>query len=171
MHIRAIETRYKGYRFRSRLEARWAVFFGHIGWPWGYEPEGFELPDGTRYLPDFKIGSVWIEVKATPPTPDELRKAWLLAQGPWAAVVFAVGLPDPQAVAGGLPGFLEGVPYERGLLDCVASPSSYCFHKWGYLGLHMGGSTPDPEDVAACNAARSARFEHGESGPRGGRRA
>jgi hypothetical protein len=23
--IRAIETRYKGYRFRSRLEARWAV--------------------------------------------------------------------------------------------------------------------------------------------------
>ena len=25
--IKAIETYYKGYRFRSRLEARWAVFF------------------------------------------------------------------------------------------------------------------------------------------------
>jgi hypothetical protein len=25
--IKAIETSYKGYRFRSRLEARWAVFF------------------------------------------------------------------------------------------------------------------------------------------------
>jgi hypothetical protein len=27
--IKAIETRYKGYRFRSRLEARWAVRFEH----------------------------------------------------------------------------------------------------------------------------------------------
>jgi len=25
--IKAIETQYRGYRFRSRLEARWAVFF------------------------------------------------------------------------------------------------------------------------------------------------
>lgn len=28
--IRAIETRYAGCRFRSRLEARWAVFFDHL---------------------------------------------------------------------------------------------------------------------------------------------
>jgi hypothetical protein len=27
MSAKAIETHYKGYRFRSRLEARWAVFF------------------------------------------------------------------------------------------------------------------------------------------------
>ena len=27
MEIKPIETHYKGYRFRSRLEARWAVFF------------------------------------------------------------------------------------------------------------------------------------------------
>ena len=25
--LKAIETEYRGYRFRSRLEARWAVFF------------------------------------------------------------------------------------------------------------------------------------------------
>ena len=29
--IQVIETAYKGYRFRSRLEARWAVFFDAIG--------------------------------------------------------------------------------------------------------------------------------------------
>lgn len=29
--MKAIETRYKGYRFRSRLEARWAVFFDALG--------------------------------------------------------------------------------------------------------------------------------------------
>lgn len=29
--IKAIETEYDGHRFRSRLEARWAVFFNAIG--------------------------------------------------------------------------------------------------------------------------------------------
>lgn len=29
--IRAIETNYKGFRMRSRLEARWATFFDALG--------------------------------------------------------------------------------------------------------------------------------------------
>ena len=32
--IKAIETSYKGYLFRSRLEARWAVFFDALGLVW-----------------------------------------------------------------------------------------------------------------------------------------
>lgn len=32
--IKAIETYYKGYMFRSRLEARWAVFFDASGIKW-----------------------------------------------------------------------------------------------------------------------------------------
>jgi hypothetical protein len=51
--IKAIETRYKGYRFRSRLEARWAVFFDALELRWDYEPEGFETNAGN-YLPDFR---------------------------------------------------------------------------------------------------------------------
>ena len=31
MSIKAIETKYNGFRFRSRLEARWAIFFDSIG--------------------------------------------------------------------------------------------------------------------------------------------
>lgn len=53
--IKAIETVYKGYRFRSRLEARWAVFFDACGYDWEYEVEGYHLPCGTYYLPDFRI--------------------------------------------------------------------------------------------------------------------
>lgn len=41
--IKPIETLYRGYRFRSRLEARWAVFFDVAGIAWQYEPEGFDL--------------------------------------------------------------------------------------------------------------------------------
>ena len=46
--IKAIETVYKGYKFRSRLEARWAVFFDALGVEWEYEPEGFELGGGCE---------------------------------------------------------------------------------------------------------------------------
>ena len=70
MTIKAIETLYKGYRFRSRLEARWAVFFDTLGVEWLYESEGFETSDGYRYLPDFKITldstTYWVEVKGDP---------------------------------------------------------------------------------------------------------
>lgn len=63
--IKAIETKYRGHLFRSRLEARWAVFFTALGVKWEYEKEGYELPDGTRYLPDFWLPhlSLWVEVK------------------------------------------------------------------------------------------------------------
>ena len=52
--IKAIETVYNGYRFRSRLEARWAVFFDSLGIKWVYEPEGIDI-GGTYYLPDFYL--------------------------------------------------------------------------------------------------------------------
>lgn len=67
--LKAIDTEYRGRLFRSRTEARWAVFFDEVGLAWEYEPEGFELPSGARFLPDFKLmrkhgGHCWVEVKA-----------------------------------------------------------------------------------------------------------
>ena len=69
--ITAIQTEYKGYRFRSRLEARWAVFFDACHVNWEYEPEGFALPNGQFYLPDFLLhgcagrspSDLYVEVK------------------------------------------------------------------------------------------------------------
>ena len=62
--MKAIETRYNGWFFRSRLEARWAVYFDSIGIKYEYEPEGYELPSGW-YLPDFWLPQVrmFAEVK------------------------------------------------------------------------------------------------------------
>ena len=62
--IKAIDTVYNGYKFRSRLEARWAVFFDTLSIDYEYEKEGFDL-DGTWYLPDFWIPNwnCWIEIK------------------------------------------------------------------------------------------------------------
>lgn len=76
--IKAIETEYNGYKFRSRLEARWAVFFDALGIEYQYEPEGFDLGDGIWYLPDFYLKNVcrrgWNE--------DEKEKGvWVEAKG------------------------------------------------------------------------------------------
>src|SRR5687768_5270320 len=65
-NISPIETRYAGHRFRSRLEARWAVFFTHVGLEWEYESQGFLVGRRKRpYLPDFYLPAVglWAEVK------------------------------------------------------------------------------------------------------------
>jgi len=72
--IRPIETRAYGHRFRSRTEARWAVFFTALGLRWEYEPEGFNI-DGEAYLPDFRVWTpqgepVWYEVKPANVTVD-----------------------------------------------------------------------------------------------------
>lgn len=66
MDIKPIETVYNGYRFRSRLEARWAVFFQVMKIAFLYEPQGFHLKDGTLYLPDFYLPhfNVYVEIKS-----------------------------------------------------------------------------------------------------------
>lgn len=46
--MKAIPTSYRGTNFRSRIEARWAVFFDLVEWPWEYEPIDLE-----GYIPDF----------------------------------------------------------------------------------------------------------------------
>lgn len=62
--MKAIETAYNGYRFRSRLEARWAVFFDTLGIKYEYENEGYDLETGY-YLPDFWLPQLqcWMEIK------------------------------------------------------------------------------------------------------------
>ncbi len=69
--IKAIQTEFNGYLFRSRLEARWAVFFDTCRIKYEYEPEGYDLGNGIMYLPDFLLhdvdgrdgGELYVEVK------------------------------------------------------------------------------------------------------------
>jgi len=83
--LKAITTPYDGCLFRSRREARWAVFFNAAGIPWEYEPQGYDLGGAGWYLPDFRINAdthseLFFEVKGQIPTRDELTKAEALAE-------------------------------------------------------------------------------------------
>lgn len=62
--IKSIDTLYNGNYFRSRLEARWAVFLDYCEIRYQYEPEGFVLDDNC-YLPDFYLpeANAYVEVK------------------------------------------------------------------------------------------------------------
>lgn len=72
--IKPIETEYNGYLFRSKLEAQWAVVFDSLGIRYEYEPEGFELEDGTRYLPDFYFPDQYTYGEVKPDRPGALEE-------------------------------------------------------------------------------------------------
>lgn len=96
--VKAIETRYNGYLFRSRLEARWAVFFDAMGIQYEYEKEGYELPSGW-YLPDFWLSGIntWLEIKGKSPTKKEFQLCKELGDGTDAPVCIFHGLPMSNA--------------------------------------------------------------------------
>jgi len=85
--LKPIQTRYNGYWFRSRLEARWAVFFDTLGVRYLYEVEGFELntPGGKIwYLPDFCLPEQRMFVEIKPDYTimgDGIKRCWHLALG------------------------------------------------------------------------------------------
>jgi len=92
----AVPTEYRGHRFRSRVEARWAVFFDVLRVPYEYEPETFDV-GGQWYLPDFVIrpdpqhGRVFFEVKGEQPNVEELAKAKGLAAVTKMGVLISMG--------------------------------------------------------------------------------
>jgi hypothetical protein len=106
--LRPIPTRYAGCHFRSRLEARWAVYFDARKWPWEYEPEGFQLPSGW-YLPDFRVRVTpmcycygeclprleWFEIKGAEPTEREIRLAIELAEASRMQITMLGKVPRP----------------------------------------------------------------------------
>ncbi len=103
--IEAIETTWSGFRFRSRLEARWAVFFKSLDIEFLYEPEAFRLSDGTVYLPDFYLPRIkfFAEVKPCDFTSGELFKAEEITKGTGRQLLMLVGSPDFRAYEGIVP--------------------------------------------------------------------
>jgi hypothetical protein len=186
MTIKAIETVWKGYRFRSRLEARWAVFFDALGLRWEYEPEGFVTSAGW-YLPDFYLPQMdlWVEVK--PDMADrklseddedrmkffvfQSRKELLVLDGTPAQKTYKLLEPDVTCAVdckSDWDPFLDSACEsckETGRALPTARYARVCWFP-KYLPnrlFYEPGSGEELETPAhAIYAARSARFEHGE---------
>jgi hypothetical protein len=170
--IKAIETRYAGCLFRSRIEARWAVFFDYLGIGWEYEPQGFDLPSG-RYLPDFLLDfparpgeqmggdpvghGIWWEVKGVPPTRMERNLCWELLEATMRHVYIAHGAIPRDHI-------------DTPRIEHVGSTKVRWFMEPGSIGFMPDIAQFDqtgidhPLLLDAYTAARSARFEHGVGG-------
>jgi hypothetical protein len=161
-----LPTRWIGWWFRSRTEARWAVFFNDLGIEFEYEPEGFSLSDGTWYLPDFWLPQIemFAEVKPGPPTDIEFKKAKLLAHGSKREVLFLDGAPDFKSYQAATWDCDQYTVCDYSL-DIDAHGRSY------YLDEHRLFSCPGPMSESnftdryrqAVYAAREQRFD--EEGP------
>lgn len=164
--LNAIETQYKGYRFRSRLEAKWAIFFDEIGWEWIYEHDGYDLPCG-KYLPDFFFPDIncFAEVKPVPFTKNEMTKCCQLSEGLCEdtsncekGVILLVGNPEVKAydfvVNGGI--FDKVIIVPKG------------FYKQSYYPFFFNGGSEDATLLdhsgikEASEKAKGARFEFNE---------
>ncbi len=116
MAPKAIETSYGGYKYRSRVEARWAVFLDALDIRYEYEPQGFDLKNVGPYLPDFFLPDYeyWLEIKGKCPTADETDKAQQLA----------IETRQPVFVFYGPPRFDESLPALRHLCGETTEPPS-----------------------------------------------
>lgn len=184
--LKAIETIYAGYRMRSRLEARWAVFLDALGVKWDYEREGFNL-DGLLYLPDFYIQdfNCWIEIKGPYPTETEIEKCRRLAKASGQVVLLVTGdpwceddqnkydvilfKPDDECGHFGTSGWQFG--QGRRCSKEIWLVSDELGRAFALKAVTSWDEDPRPpvigEDAssirAAQKAARGARFEHGEN--------
>lgn len=174
--MQALETSYHGYRFRSRLEARWAVVFDALDVRYEYEKEGFHFPGVGNYLPDFWLpeSQTWIEIKGQAPTDQEIEKAKALAKQSDAPVYLLVGIPTPTRAE-----YCWAVQFEANTCLSVFWISAWRQIRSGWIDLSdlLQRIFPYPRTLdprtgyahlktlnAALDAGRSARFEYGASG-------
>lgn len=190
--IKAIETIYNGYRFRSRLEARWAVFFDTLGIDYQYEPEGYNLGYYGYYLPDFWLhtnypnddSGVYVEIKPTEMNSQELAKLYTLAKNTKVSAFAIQGQPYPaeykvtflavwDAVYG--PHHVFDKPRITRDLQFIEESEIYLWNgqheivTYQFLPPKFCLSNLDRKNSilkSAFLAARQARFEHGENGKR-----
>lgn len=182
--IKAIETAYKGYRFRSRLEARWAVFFDACGFKWEYEPEGYNI-DGVQYLPDFRLYDVqrrvyseedsclpfFVEVKGEYTDESEHKifelsrhyPVYVVRKIPYADTIWGVFdeictefHKEPMFFSYV---YIDGDTYPAGLFaNKNGKPMITGFDHNDHKDIDF------PKTFGALKKANSARFEHGEKG-------
>jgi hypothetical protein len=180
--IKPIETIYNGYRFRSRLEARWAVFFDAAGIEYQYEPEGFELEGGIKYLPDFYLPNIggrvrngkglYIEVKGKM-THSDWEKVVLFSRvesnevsidGNFSAI-------NPIMCVSDIPSYAcdygeNDYYWNAYTIDCDDYPVWFYHMEDGQICIYGLDNVDDFTGFSYFNSAvikaRQARFEHGE---------
>lgn len=151
--MKALDTEYKGFRFRSRLEARWAVFMDAMGVKYEYEREAYDL-DGLFYLPDFWLPKLQshLEIKPEHPSTEEADKAERLARHTSKPVYVFWGNPE-------LPGFGNNEDGDSGEIYHEGYDSQHWWcecPKCGFVGIEFNGRC----ERLACGCQKVERYNY-----------
>lgn len=144
-YFKVKEQVYNGVKFRSTLEARWAIFFDACGLNWVYEPECFELQAGN-YTPDFylKEYDLYVEIKPNLDWYNDKYDLYRYSQCPGTLLVLSVPFPSIKE-GSAVFGLLNHIP-DRILVnnDCreLIVIANFCpnskYEPFFYSGLKIG---------------------------------
>lgn len=182
--MQALQTRHNQHLFRSRLEARWAVFFEALSIPYLYEPEGFDLEEAGRYLPDFFLPGIpsrnwpvdqkgiWVEIKPYFPDKEYLKKLEALVEHTHHKLLLLCGGVSAVREQGlGFSEFWWDGDEEAGFVEWDDGMAWHKCYSCGQVKLDWGdqyeicgicgghSDSQNPELLHAVTAARSMRFE------------
>lgn len=171
MTFHSLPTIYAGITFRSRLEARWAVFFDALKLRWEYEPEGVSVDSGG-YFPDFRVspGNVsplLVEVKGDPKalTAEYLAKLHEVCRATGMMLAIFGHMPDWRWTAGRTPAVpLIGPTARLEVIHLGVDFWEISTRPWPtdrpytQTVVHPCGESMLPEGRAALDAARNERF-------------
>ena len=150
--VSAIETTYKGYKIRSRLEAKWACVFDQLGWQWEYEPI-----DLNGYIPDFVIKTkndlslnrIYVEIKPAMSYQDTIpaRRKIYDAQhdGEWVILGATTSMMSTD-------GFIFDYVGTANVYGHTSDTPWNSWCEWAYSSI---------VDCIFCNGASMARFDVG----------
>lgn len=151
--FKPIQTRYSEHLFRSRLEARWAVFFDQLGIKWQYEWEGYSF-ENYAYLPDFFFPEFdyYAEIKPNDNERVDFSRWRSFVTCSKKALLMLYGLPNAE------PTILICEPDMGGICDTVVPFANYVKNKFG---LFYGSDTISFNDHFrdAIRSAKEYQFE------------
>jgi hypothetical protein len=126
--LKPIPTTYNGVEYRSRLEARWAIYFDTLKISFEYELEGYQVTDKIRYLPDYFLPelSCFVEIKPTIEvmTAKDIEKLYKFATHEEGInLLLIVGAPGKHEIW--LINRRSGCPFEEFNLDEFSSDKEF----------------------------------------------
>lgn len=94
-------TSFRGVTYRTRIEARWAVFFDRLGVTFHYKPEKLELPDRQCCTPTFYVHEfeayIWVFASSSEILIEESELAFKLFKSEQVNHVWLImGPPNPE---------------------------------------------------------------------------
>jgi hypothetical protein len=164
---RGIPTLYRGVRFRSRTEARWAAFFDELGWQWLYEPHDLEA-----YVPDFALlfdAPLLVEVKSALTLDELVAHERKIESSGWRGEALIVGaapwdLDSAQPLVGWfgerqrIAGALEWTWGDARLFECLSCGSPSVLAACGSWRCRVCGEGEGNEHVGAVLSTVSAKW-------------